>query len=185
MRQALGPGPLEHAQPVLVRNLSQARVLVATPAQGVDEVGQASRIADGGGYRGTVEVRADAYPVDAEMLDQMVDVGDDVVEGGVGITPPVRAQESRREIDSGEAPRFPDGRKLPVREVARMGADCMRVGVAGDERRVRHPRHVPEALLGEVGQIDEYLQLIAAPDELAPELRQPAADIGPRREAER
>ena len=61
----------------------------------------------------------------------------------------------------------------------------MGVGMGRDQRRRRDRRHVVEALGVEVREVDEDAQLVAGPDQLAPERRQPRPGVGVARIAER
>ena len=102
-----------------------------------------------------VEIRAEADAVDAEMLDQVVGVADDVLERRIGQHASVGAQEAGGEIDADQAAALADRGELPVGQVARMRAERMRVRMGRDERRVAERGDVPKALLVQVRQVDE------------------------------
>ena len=176
---------LKHAEPVAVTELGEERLAVAVAAHGLDEGRQAGGVADGARHRRAVEVRAEADAVLADLGDQMVEVRDHVLERGVGVAAAVRAQEARREVDADEAAALADRGELAVGEIARMRRQRMGVRMRRDERRVGELRHVPEAGLVEVRQVDQDAARVAVGDERAPGIGQPRPGVGRRREAER
>ena len=62
-------------QPVLVRELAQGRLVVAARPQRLDQHRQPGGILDAGRHGAAVEVGAQRHAVDAQPLDQMVDMG--------------------------------------------------------------------------------------------------------------
>jgi hypothetical protein len=67
--------------------------------------------------------------------------------------------------------------ELPVGEAACYGAEGVRVGVGCDERRLRERRHVTQAALVEVREVDEDSQPVALSHELSHELSPRAPQV--------
>jgi hypothetical protein len=74
--------------------------------------------------------------------------------------------------------------ELPVGEAACYGAEGVRVGVGCDERRLRERRHVTQATLVEVREVDEDSQPVALSHELSPRAPQVRTSVRGGREQE-
>ena len=153
--------------------------------EGVGQAGKAGDIADLCGNPGAVEVRPQPHMVLAGKLHQVVEVAHHAVEAVLALPAAVFPQKAIGEVEANHAARLADDPDLVIRQVAGRGAPGMRVGVGGDDRRIAQPRHVPEALLVEVGDIHHDLQLIAAAHQRLARLGEARAGIGRGGEAER
>ena len=126
----------ENGKPVAMRQLREQIPAIAMPSERRDQRRQAGDVADGVGDDAAVEIGSEADVIFAEDPDQMVEMAQDRLQPAIRCSPPVRAQEKGREVEPHEAARFGDSGELSVGQVARAGADCMGVGMGGDQRRV-------------------------------------------------
>src|SRR5690606_2068237 len=130
------------------------------------------------GHRRPVEVGAQGHAVDAELVDEVVDVPDHDLERQLGVGGAVGGQEAGVEVEAHQPLRAGDGRELRVGEVAGRGADRVRVRVRGDERRLREVGHVPEAALADVREVEHDPELVAALDQPHPVGGETRGDVG-------
>src|SRR5437867_4032033 len=100
MRMPSAPGRGEDAQPVLVAQLPQSRLVPARVAERVEEERQRLHAAQLGRKGRAVEVRAEGNVVDADPLGDVVSVAHDIGEGRVRVVPAVVAEEARGEVDA-------------------------------------------------------------------------------------
>src|SRR5260221_14620137 len=78
-------------------------------------------------YPGTVEIRAEAYAVDTEMLDKIVYMTHQDIERGVRVIMPIITQVIDSEVKSHHAFGFFDGIQLLIRQVACRWAKGVRI----------------------------------------------------------
>ncbi len=102
----------------------------------------------------------------------------DLTEGRRRVVASVLAQERRGEIHADHAARPGDGVELLVGQVARRGAQRVRVRVRGDDRRVRGAHDVPEPGLVQMRDVDQDAEAVARADEAEPRRGQSRAGVG-------
>ncbi len=154
-------------------------IAITRALHGGDKIGEAGGVGDGFGQGAAVEIRPDPYPVLAELFQHVVEMTDGDFEARVAPRMlAVLTQEAAGEVEADKAPGLGDSIELPVSEVARRRRQRVDVGMAGDQRLVRHTRHIPESLFIEVGEVDHQSALIADPDKLDPRTGQPIALVG-------
>src|SRR4051794_40403073 len=96
----------------------------------------------------------------------------------------VIAQEGDGEVHAYHPVGVPDGIELAVGEVARRRAECVSVGMARHERRIRDPGYVPEAPLVEMREVNQNTEPVTLSDELSSRTGQARAGIGRSRKPE-
>ena len=111
-------------------------------------------------------------------------MADHVVDGGIGAHLAVGAQEAGGEVEADHAVAVADGAQLVGGEVARRLGERVDVGVGSDERRGRERRHVPEALFGDVREVDENALFVAGAHQSLAGIGEARAEVGRVREAE-
>ena len=89
------------------------------------------------------------------MFENVLEVLDHQVNGGVSILTTVRAEVASSEVDADHTAGFTDRSQLLVGEVSGMRAQSMRVGMRGDEGRFADSGNVPEPAFVEVRQVDQ------------------------------
>ena len=178
------PGLIEHAEPVAVRDLRD--VLIAEPrAQELDETRQPRRTPELVRQRRALEVGAERHVLDADPRRDVVDMADDGLDRRGRVGGAVGAQEAHAEVDADDAAGLADRVELIVRQVARRGAQGVRVRVRRDERRKRERRDVPEPRLVQMREVDEDAEAVAGVHELPPRVCEPGPRIRRRGELER
>ena len=81
-------------------------------------------------------------------------------------------------VDPDQTIAFTDSVQLPVREVARVLTQGVRIGVACDQRSGRGLGDIPEPFFSDVGEIDEDAERVAGPDQFMPGIRQTFSRVG-------
>ena len=173
----MAPGALQNVDPVLIAELAQGRVVVAVLAHGIHKARKSGTSPISAGM--VAPSKSDPRPdtLDAQMLDQMIHVADHLFERRVARCAAVRADEEVAKL----TPTMPLLSRMAAsclsRRLREWRADRMRVGMGGDERRIRDLRDVPEALLVQMREVDHDLALVAGADQLTPEIGQARAGI--------
>jgi hypothetical protein len=90
----------------------------------------------------------------------------------------ILTDELAAEVQPDEATAFGHRRQLFVGQIAGRGGDGMGVGMGGQQRAARKPRHIPEPRLVEVAEIKEDAKAFAFRQEPLARLRQPRPGIG-------
>ena len=146
---------------------------------------QAAHVAELARHHRAVEVRAERDRADARHGGHVRGVLGDRRERRVVVVGAVGAQEADVEVDPDQAAARADRAQLIVGQVARGGAECVRAGVRGDERRAAQLGDLPEPARVEMREVDEDPQLGAGADQRPPGVREPRPLIGRSRERER
>ncbi len=125
-RSDLVPDREEVPEPVLVREFLERLTVVSPFAEGADQDRQARCVTDRGGHRRAVEIGSEPYPVDSDLLDEILDPGDDHRDRGVRVFVPVGPCRTDLETYSDEAVEVADRSKLAIGQVPRDRADRVR-----------------------------------------------------------
>src|SRR5215471_642379 len=124
-------------------------------AQDLDQILQSSSIPDPCWNLGAVKIGSKADAVLTDTFENVLEVLDHQVNGGVSILTTVRAEVASSEVDADYAAGFTDRSQLLVGEISRMRAQSMRVGMRGDEGRFADSGNVPEPAFVEMRQVDQ------------------------------
>ena len=125
------------------------RLAVLARTHNLDESLKSGGIPDACGDPGAVEMGCKADTVFADIFEDVLDVIDQLG-GCVRVGAAIRTKKARSEVDPNEAARFADGRQLLVREISRMRAQSMRVGVRRDQGRIADSGDVPKSAFVEM-----------------------------------
>ena len=98
---------------------------------------------------------------------------------------PIRAQHGGGIVEAGNSAALADRVHLSVGQVPGHRCQGMSVGVAGDQRCRAGLCHVPEALLGDMREVDGDTQPVAGPHEREPRIRQAGPGVRIHRIGER
>ena len=116
--------------------------------------------------------------LDTDPRRDVFDMANDAVDRCRRACDAVGAQEAHAEVDPDDAAGLADRVELIVREVARRGAQGVRVRVRRDKWRKCERRDVPETRFVQVREIDENAEAVAGVNELSPRLCQPRPRVG-------
>src|SRR5262245_8325041 len=159
-------------------------VAETTFAKGFAQSAESGHIADFLRHNRSVEIGAEAYTFDAEMLNQIVDVTQHLVERCVGIDLAVGSQEAGREVKANHAARLANGSELSIRQVARVLTNGMDIRMCRDQGCRAQARHVPEASLVEMREVDGDAELVAGFNQSLAGVGEAGASVGTGGEAE-
>src|SRR6266568_1865716 len=110
----LFPSAFEHPQPVAVAQFLDQRLGVAARPHRLNQSLEACGVAQVLRNQGAVEIRPEADMVLAGLLEHVLDVIDDELDGRVAVLAAVLPQEAHRKIYPGHAAGFADRVQLPV-----------------------------------------------------------------------
>src|SRR5215831_5768175 len=149
------PNLSQHTQPISVAQLLDQWLAVTTRAHDLDQILQSSGIPYSCWNLGAVEIGSKTDAVLTYMFENVLEVLDHLVNGGVSILTTVWAEVVSGEVDADHAVGLADRSQLLVGEISRMRAQSMRVGMRGDEGRFADSGNVPEPAFVEVRQVDQ------------------------------
>ena len=162
----LTPGLAQDTDPILVGELSERLVVVASVPERRHQPRQARHVAYLLRDQNPIEVRAEADPVNPDSLYQVVDLPDHHFQRSARIPGRVLAEEVDREVEADHPVGGGYGVELRVREVSGGGAEGVSVGVARNEWSIRESCHIPEASLIQVGHIDHNAEVVAGANQV-------------------
>ena len=128
----------------------------------VDEFGGVGKTAD---TTVTVEVGTETYMVDAHHLDGMLEMVEDVEDGGLTMA----TEEAVVDGGLGHTALSGEGAHLVVCQIARMVAEGARTAVAAHDGHTTDVECIVEAALGGMAKIDKNAQTVHLGDDLTPE----------------
>src|SRR5215208_891802 len=160
------PGLAQDTDPILVSELPERLVVIASVPERRHQPRQARHITYLLRHHNPIEVGAETDPVDPDSLYQVVDLPDHHFQRSACIPSPVLTEEVDREVEADHSVGGGYGVELRVREVSGGGAEGVSVGVARNEWGICESRHVPEASLIQVGHVDHDAEVVAGANQL-------------------
>ena len=154
MRNLIAPGNAEGAQPVFVGDLGQVVFIVAGVFQNLQQVRQGGGVGQPERHLRAVEVGTQGDVVDADQIDDVVDVAHDAGQGRVFFMFAIGAYAAGHIVKTDQPTATADRFDLLVGDIARRGADGVHGRMAGDQRRGGEFSHLPESFLVEMGQVN-------------------------------